>query len=866
MNFSKFIVSYKYLDKSLSKKQISWALNYLKKIGNKNKVDISINQKNISLQKNYIFLLNSEKILKKNFRINVNLPKNREAFAILPYNNQIIIYANDYRGFIYAITEIADIIKYSKNKNLIIKTNIIEQPVTKIRSISKCFESIDEDKEWFYNKKSWNEYLTLLISERFNRFTLTLGMQYNYPYGNEFIKDVYLYLPYPFLVSPKGYRIKLSNFTKKERSKNLDILKYIAKETNKRGLEFQIAIWTQRYDFDDVPKANFQVLNYPQGLNYARYCRDSLSLILKECPEITGVTLRVHVECGIPERSYSFWKTYFQAIKKCGRTINLDLHAKGIDEKLIKLALKNTKSLSISPKYISEHMGLPYHQASIRKQEFPPIKKVNTKWTFSEGSRKFLRYSYGDLLKENRKYNILYRIWPGTQRVLLWADHELASGYGKLSTFCNSLGTELCEPLSFKGRMGTGIKGGRYNYKLKKLRTNYDWEKYLYNYRIWGRLNYNPNTQKNNYLRYLSFHFGSCYKEISIALANASRVLPFITLVHGVSASNNSYWPEIYENMSIVKKATWLPYSYDLHKHSRFGMSTSCDPQLIMSPKEMVDKIFKNKPIDRYSPLTMILWLERFSKNAKNYIARAKNKIKNINNYEFLRIYIDVIIQSSIGNFFTYKFKASILWEYYLLSKNKKVGEEALNNYLKAKNSWNVAAVISKKYYLPDLSYGPQSWLRGRWDDRLPAINQDIDHMRNILIKSKNKYNKSKKALNLINYIKNWKNDQNILVNHLPPKNYIKGKKISLSCNLNINKNLLGYINYREVNQSKKWKRKKLIKSKNIYNSVIPSRFTNTQYPIQYYFEFTDKKHSSFSPGFNKYLSNQPYYVLRQNL
>ena len=112
--------------------------------------------------------------------------------------------------------------------------------------------------------------------------------------------------------------------------------------------------------------------------------------------------------------------------------------------------------------------------------------------------------------------------------------------------------------------MGTGIKGGRFNYKSNKLKTKYDWEKYIYNYRIWGRLNYNPNTKQNTYLRYLSYNFGSSYKDISNALANASRVLPFVTLVHGVSASNNSYWPEIYENMSIVKKSPWLPYSLSL--------------------------------------------------------------------------------------------------------------------------------------------------------------------------------------------------------------------------------------------------------------------------------------------------------------
>ncbi len=863
MNFQKFIVSYKYIDNKSFIQKILWSLNFLKTTAKKYKIEIKINKLKKYSKKNCIFLLDDIGKLKKNFNFRFNISLAKESFAIIPHKNNIIIYANDYRGFIYAITELADIIKYSINNKLEIKKKIIEEPSTKIRSISKCFESIDEDKEWFYNKRSWDKYLTLLISERFNRFTLTLGMQYNYPYGNEFIKDVYLYLPYPFLVSPRGYSIKLSNFSDKERKKNLEILKYIAKETKKRGIEFQIAIWTQKYDFDDVPNANFQVLNYPKGLNYAKYCRDSLSLILKECPEITGVTLRVHVECGIPEKSYSFWQTYFQAIKNCGRSINLDLHAKGIDDKLIKIALKNTKNLSISPKYISEHMGLPYHQASIRKQELPPKKTVSNKWTFSEGSRKFLRYSYGDLLKEDRKYNILFRIWPGTQRILLWADHELASGYGNLSTFCDSLGTELCEPLSFKGRMGTGIKGGRYNYKLDKIRTKYDWEKYIYNYRIWGRLNYNPKTKKDTYLRYLRYHFGSSYKDISKGLSNASRVLPFITLVHGVSASNNSYWPEMYENMSIVKKAPWLPYSYDLHKHSRFGMSTSCDPQLIMSPKEMVDKIYKNKIVNKYSPLTMILWLEKFSNNATKFILRAKKNIDK-NNYDFLRIYIDVIIQSSIGKFFVFKFKSSILWEYYLLSKNKKVAEEALKYYLRARNAWNIAGKISQKYYLPDLSYGPQSWLRGRWDDRLPAIINDINEMKKIINKNTKSYKEVKKDLKFINYVKNWRNYQNILVSNKTPQNFLKGEKIKISCRLNTNKNFQGYLHYREVNHSKNWKKKKLKNTFGIFSSIISDNFTNTSYSIQYYYEFELKKHSYFSPGFNKFLSNQPYYLLRQ--
>ena len=48
------------------------------------------------------------------------------------------------------------------------------------------------------------------------------------------------------------------------------------------------------------------------------------------------------------------------------------------------------------------------------------------------------------------------------------------------------------------------------------------------------------------------------------------------------------------------------------------------------------------------------------------------------------------------------------------------------------------------------------------------------------------------------------------------------------------------------------------------YHALISNIFSNTDYPIQYYFEFEDKNHSYFSPGFNKFLSNQPYYLLRQ--
>ena len=46
----------------------------------------------------------------------------------------------------------------------------------------------------------------------------------------------------------------------------------------------------------------------------------------------------------------------------------------------------------------------------------------------SAGSRSFTRYGYADLMREDRRFDILWRIWPGTQRLLLWGDPVFAAG------------------------------------------------------------------------------------------------------------------------------------------------------------------------------------------------------------------------------------------------------------------------------------------------------------------------------------------------------------------------------------------------------------------------------------------------------
>ena len=123
----------------------------------------------------------------------------------------------------------------------------------------------------------------------------------------------------------------------RERKMNLDALKFIAAQTAARGLHFQLGIWTHAYQWTDSPNAYHRIEGLTKA-THAEYCRDALAMLLKECPEIQGLTLRVHGESGIPEGSYDFWRTVFEAIKSCGRTVEIDMHAKGVDETMIDIA------------------------------------------------------------------------------------------------------------------------------------------------------------------------------------------------------------------------------------------------------------------------------------------------------------------------------------------------------------------------------------------------------------------------------------------------------------------------------------------------------------------------------------------------
>jgi hypothetical protein len=783
---------------------------------------------------------------------------------------------SDARGQVYALLELADRVRLAGDPLAALREvrHTVERPANVVRSVARFFVSDVEDKPWFYDREFWGRYLTMLTAQRFNRFSLTLGIGYDFTSN---IRDCYFHFAYPFLVSVPGYAVRAVPLPDAERERNLELLRFISDETARRGLHFQLGLWTHGYHWTNSPHANYTI----EGLTaetHGAYCRDALRQLLTACPAINGVTFRVHGESGVAEANYAFWQTVFDGIVQCGRRVEIDMHAKGMDQAMIDVALATGMPVNVSPKYWAEHMGLPYMQAAIRPLEMPPRESRDTGFfSKSSGSRRFLRYGYGDLLAENRRYGVLHRIWPGTQRLLLWGDPALAAGYGRASSFCGSVGVEWCEPLSFKGRKGSGLPGGRLAYADASLRpAGGDFEKYLYTYRVWGRCVYNPDCDAEGWRRALRAPFGAATQAAEGALANASGILPLVTTAHCPSAANNNYWPELYTNMPIVNAARPHPYG-DTLSPKRFGTVSSLDPELFSRIDDFADELLKGERSGKYSPVWVAAQLEDAAAKAESFLRFARSKTRDAARPEFRRLAVDVAIQSGLGRFFALKFRAGVLYAIYDRSGHRPALERAIQTYRQARAAWVELAEHGKDVYASDITFGYDAHLRGHWLDRLPAIDLDIADMESILEVTPGSSEKplrveravAERAVRTVVEEPQRPPRFELAGIHSPPAAFERGKPLTLEVSLAHTKNVPKLaslrLHYRRVNQAEVWQVQPMNLTSSSYRAVIPAEYTDSAFPLQYYFELRGTDGAAWlHPGLSPEWRHQPYYVVRR--
>ena len=538
------------------------------------------------------------------------------------------------------------------------------------------------------------------------------------------------------------------------------------------------------------------------------------------------------------------------------------MHAKGVNQTMIDIGVATGMPIKLGAKYSAEHQSLGYNQADIRALEIPKATSHadNTPFSLSSGARSFTRYGYGDFFYQGSKAKILYRLWPGTQRHLLTADPEMAAAYGRTSHFCGASGIDLMEPMTFKGREGSGHAGSRCAYSDASMNPQYDYQKYEYYYRVWGRKLYNPDTPIETTRRGLRTTFGIGADPIETALASSSRILPLVTSAHLVSASNHDWWAEINTNMPIAQTAGGRLF-FDSPAPRCFETVSPLDPLIFSTVVEHVQDLLNGNVSPKYSPVEVAQWIDSLVASSTQALSVARTKARSASSPEFRRIEEDVLIMNGLGGYYSAQMRSATYYEIFKQTGNAKAGELALDHYKKARDHWAKMAERASKVYVADVSYGNIPLRRGNWMDRLPAIDSDLDSMQKSLANPPAASGAADKAEQAIKSATTPPQRMADTARHTPAPAFKPGKPLTVT--LQAAHSASAHLHYRHVNQGERWLSMDMQSGAAGYTASIPGEYTDSPYPLEYYFELRGGSNSAWMhPAFNSTLSNQPYYAI----
>ena len=75
-----------------------------------------------------------------------------------------------------------------------------------------------------------------------------------------------------------------------------------------------------------------------------------------------------------------------------------------------------------------------------------------------------------------------------------------------------------------------------------------------------------------------------------------------------------------------------------------------------------------------------------------------------------------------------------------------------------------------------------------------------------------------------------------------------------------------GVLWYRHVTHAERWLSKPMGRSGQVFTAAIPGSYTQSPFPLQYYFELRSQTDATFYPPINATLSNQPYFAVHRRM
>jgi hypothetical protein len=260
-------------------------------------------------------------------------------------------------------------------------------------------------------------------------------------------------------------------------------------------------------------------------------------------------------------------------------------------------------------------------------------------------------------------------------------------------------------------------------------------------------------------------------------------------------------------------------------------------------------------------------WLEGLSEEAGEHLARMEAELADPATPEARRLIVDVAIQAAIGRFFAGTMRAATLYDVGVRTGSGWSMGEAMEAYRGARAAWAEAAERAAGVYVDDLTYGPQPWLRGTWSDRLPAIDRDVEAMAATASAAPRLTAEADAEARRILFELS-RGSEAVVVTHAPPPPFRRGEPITLVLDVGGGDPAsVGSVSlrYRHLDQSKVYTEVEMTAEGDRYAATVPGDVADSPFPLLYRFVLRDGEGGArLHPGLGPELSDQPYYVLRQ--
>jgi hypothetical protein len=641
----------------------------------------------------------------------------KEAFSISNDGKEITVTGGDGRGMIYGALSIAEDVDNGIGlKNIKAKT---EQPNLPFRAIKfdlpwdtyRRSYSLDQHIETCKDLKYWEAFLDMMAANRFNALTL-------------------------WNLHPYSYMIRAKNFPEacpwndEELKEWQDLFHGIFRLAKERGIEIYIfpfnifvsPAFSKAHPVAlDNPVHDYFFGNADTSEIIKTYTRESVTQMLQEYPEITGIGLTHGEYMGgmIPkEREEWIHETIIEGMHQAGRKLKL-VHRIPLSANTGSGGSTSIETERLTRKVIEAEGNLEFIDGPIWGD-------LKFNWSHAHSTPTLVKVHGGKM------YDALFNPIPTDYKITWTARNE--------DFFCLRWGVPgfVREHIAKNtpAYVGGYFVGSETYIPAKdyftKVNIPVDW-KYAFErqwlfYKIWGRLLYNPATPDDIFQDEFTRRYGQEGKNLLQASALAGTTPLRFASLFDFTWDFTLYREGFMALDSKIKRVEYVSVE-------RLINQPVTDPDYV-SVLDYVKTITSGSSFDndKITPPVLITMLEHDCNKAIDLV---KN-IHTSNNSSLMYEVADIKAWANLGLHFAEKLKGAVALETYKTKGGEENKKQAIQHLQSALKYWDVVIAITRPIYndMPLVHYSEQdgkSWkendqLRFHWEKLRPFVAKDVEY------------------------------------------------------------------------------------------------------------------------------------------